>query len=130
MTASTWRTEAACVGRDDIDWFPGGSSSQILSARDRDNLRLARAVCALCPVQAECLAEVLADGHEQHGIRAGLTAPEREALLPRTRTRTWQPAGCGTAAGYAAHLRRGEQTCPTCRAAHSRDSHIRRRRSV
>lgn len=79
MTAAAmpwdWRDSAACLGHDSEMWFPAGEKS-------RDDLLQAagaKAICATCPVQAECLAD--ADGW---GIRAGLTADERHTLRKRT----------------------------------------------
>ncbi len=45
-------------------------------------IRMAKAVCATCPVQAECLDYALRD-HIRHGIFGGLCDDEREATRRR-----------------------------------------------
>jgi WhiB family redox-sensing transcriptional regulator len=65
-----WRWHAACIGEPIEVFFPplGGSSTR------------ARAICAGCPVREPCLDEALADETLDHGLRAGLTAPERKRM--------------------------------------------------
>ena len=68
-----WQRRAACA-RPGIDpeWFfpvPGGSGKR------------AKGVCARCPVTAPCLADALDRPAEaDHGVRGGLTAPQRRRL--------------------------------------------------
>jgi WhiB family redox-sensing transcriptional regulator len=65
-----WRDEALCREADPEIFFPesGGTATQ------------ARKVCDRCPVRAECL-EFALERREIHGIYAGLTTAERNAIL-------------------------------------------------
>lgn len=84
------------------------------SAEDR---RKAMSICADCPVRSECLDDALSR-KTQYGIRGGMTADDRKALLQRTRgTKPLQP--CGTQAAYTRHVRRREPIDDACRAAHT-----------
>lgn len=70
-----WHSSAACVGTSS-ELFFGGKSS------DADAL----ALCAVCVVRDECATETFEI--ERHvggvfGVRAGMTASERQALLRR-----------------------------------------------
>lgn len=115
----TWREEAACRGRTDLDWFqqedkPGG--------RNRDqvaNREACLALCAECPVKGPCLDDALAtEDHFRFGIRGGLTAAQR-GRMPRARRRR-SVALCGTDAGYYRHIRsEGTEPCRECREAHA-----------
>lgn len=72
---SNWREGAVCAQVDPEIFFPdqGRSSGYVI----------ARAICARCPVCAECLADDLrtaAPGPRQ-GMRGGLTPRERDALV-------------------------------------------------
>jgi WhiB family redox-sensing transcriptional regulator len=76
-----WHAFAACAaavraGTADIDdWFPSRGDGRNYYAR-------ARAICAGCPVRAECLADALA--YEQH-TRSGEVAGMFGALSPQQR---------------------------------------------
>lgn len=70
---TNYRARAACRGLDTELFFP------IDERPGSAGVAQATAVCAGCPVQAECLAESLAVGDE-FGIFGGLTAAERRAL--------------------------------------------------
>lgn len=69
-----WADQALCAQADPDTWFP--------DEQDRKTAAAAIAICARCPVRAECLAHALAIG-ERHGIWGGLTARQRRALLAR-----------------------------------------------
>jgi WhiB family redox-sensing transcriptional regulator len=56
-------------------------------ARDEREQR-AKAICATCPVIAECAAHALAV-REAYGVWGGLTEHEREAMLRRGHRRSW-----------------------------------------
>lgn len=76
-----WKAEAACHGEDQALFFPQAG------ARGRAAAATARAICAGCPVQLQCLAFALANG-EEYGIWGGTTERERRAvraLLDRAR---------------------------------------------
>ncbi len=72
--ASSWRFQARCADQDPDLFFPVGSSGPAL----RQTLR-AKAVCAQCPVRAECLEWAL-DTRQPHGVWGGLDEHERERL--------------------------------------------------
>ncbi len=97
-----WQDDAACRGADPDLFHP--------ERGENDKARAAKSVCAGCTVTAECLSFALANG-ERSGIWGGLSGKERvgmrRALGPR-------PIDHGTAAGYRAHLRRGEAACDSC----------------
>lgn len=61
--------------------FFGHGNGPPLGPEGFDNARL---WCSTCPVQAECLAEALANG-DDHAFRAGYTPVEIRALLKRRR---------------------------------------------
>lgn len=61
-----WRERAACRGRTDVSWFPASP----------DAAAPALAICARCPVIAECAIEA-DERPEEHGIWAGLTEQQR-----------------------------------------------------
>lgn len=83
---TTWQEYAACAGevwRGRDDWFPEGDAAadvppapEVVAEREA----AAKATCARCFVQAECLVWALVNG-EEHGIWGGLNEREREALL-------------------------------------------------
>lgn len=72
-----WRTRAACRGAEHRVFFPskfGGDSHG----------REAKAICATCPVKAEC-ADFALDNHERFGIWGGLSEQNRKNLRRRRR---------------------------------------------
>lgn len=72
---TTWLPQAACLDGDPELFFPiaapgtGPYTAQVASAK---------AVCASCPVQAECLAYALT--HLPHGVAGGLDELERATV--------------------------------------------------
>lgn len=98
--SDTWETHGECVGLDTALFFTerGESTDQ------------ARAVCASCTVQVECL-EAALERNERFGIWGGTSARERKhlrrPLQPRTIT-------CGTTAGYDKHRRDNTPICDDC----------------
>lgn len=62
-----WRRHAACAGHPTTLFFPPPGRSPVAAQ--------AKAICAACPVAADCLA---ANRDEPHGIYGGLTADERK----------------------------------------------------
>jgi WhiB family transcriptional regulator, redox-sensing transcriptional regulator len=68
----TWHAQAACADMDRDRFFPGPGGSNGAQTQQ------AKAVCAACPVRADCLAEALE--HDLQGIWGGLTDRERTAL--------------------------------------------------
>ena len=77
-TSREWRSRAACRDVDAELFFPVAEAGPAYAAQ----VAQAKAVCAGCPVRAECLDEALA--HIPYGIAGGLTEHERRALR-RTR---------------------------------------------
>ena len=80
-TARDWRSRAACAAVD-IDaelFFPAAEAGPVHDAQ----VAAAKAVCARCPVVADCLAEALA--RMPYGIAGGLTEQERRVLRRRDR---------------------------------------------
>lgn len=74
---SPWRARAACLGRPTTWWY--GTTDDITTA-------VALSVCDTCPVRAECLDDALdIERHGApaliHGVRGGLDARERRALI-------------------------------------------------
>lgn len=70
---SEWRTAAACRDEDPAIFFPGrGEVAKEVKAR---------AICARCPVAAECLAAALAvPGEHDFGLWGGRSQRERRIL--------------------------------------------------
>jgi WhiB family transcriptional regulator, redox-sensing transcriptional regulator len=73
----TWQHRAACRGPESSLFFPPTYAER----RDERDARegRAKAICAICPVRAECLEYAVRVG-EQHGIWGGLTEAERRVL--------------------------------------------------
>lgn len=107
-TDPRWRLDAACLGQDLSLFFSDGDSS-----RAQTNAREAKALCAGCPVAAQCLA----DAHEtrdEHGVRGGLTGRERKDSRPA------RIAECGTRSGYLRHRKvLKEDACTPCKKANT-----------
>lgn len=74
-----WRDQAACAG-DDVyaEWFFPGKNDDL-------SPRLAKEVCARCPVQAECLDDAVASA-DGWAVRGGLTAYERTGMRVKGRS--------------------------------------------
>src|SRR5438876_923987 len=86
MTGLAWRHRAACAGlasaAEDV-FFDGTPEAD----------RLAKAICASCPVKAECLAYALGTCQE-YGVWGGLTEQEiRRLVAQQRRGRTTGRAG-------------------------------------
>ena len=107
-----WRTRAACLDEDPELFFPIGTTGTALA-----QIAEAKAVCARCPVAAQCLAFAIDTG-QQYGVWAGL---DQHVRAKRTRSlRAWPTkVQHGTWQGYDAHRRRKQDPCEACRAAHS-----------
>ena len=72
-----WQVDAACRGLDTANFYhPENERGPPRARRER----LAKAVCATCPVIQDCLRWALA-AREPYGVWGGLSAEEREALL-------------------------------------------------
>lgn len=75
-----WQDRAACKGMDPLIFFGPEHAETVKEKRDREDA--AKGVCAVCPVQNECL-EYALDAREAYGIWGGMTEVERKALLRR-----------------------------------------------
>ncbi len=72
-----WQLRGACRRVDGTLFFhPEGERGPARVAREL----AAKAVCATCPVVAECAAAAL-DAHEPYGVWGGLSEYERESIL-------------------------------------------------
>jgi WhiB family redox-sensing transcriptional regulator len=69
-----WWTRAACASADPELFFPIACSGPALRQVAR-----AKAICARCPIQQECLQYALAAGSIQ-GVWGGMTEAERRRL--------------------------------------------------
>ena len=81
-----WRSEGLCGDEDPELFFPDGESSSVA----REQIAEAKAVCAVCPVLAECREWELTPTSKgrlrnEYGVFAGMTADERRAALRRAR---------------------------------------------
>ena len=74
-----WWSRAACATADPELFFPISYSGPALRQVAR-----AKAICAGCPIQQECLSYALAAGSIQ-GVWGGMTEEERRLLLRRKR---------------------------------------------
>lgn len=79
-----WRSVGACVTADPDLFFPISSVGPA-----RHQISEAKAVCARCQVQRECLSFAL-ETHQAHGVWGGKSAEERQLL--RRQPRTAKPA--------------------------------------
>ncbi|MER5715772.1 WhiB family transcriptional regulator [Streptomyces sp. NPDC002132] len=77
-----WQSRAACLGRWD-EMHPDNDEHEIANAK---------AICGRCPVQQDCFWDAVRTGDDQYGIRAGLRANERRAVMRELRRRE-QAAG-------------------------------------
>ena len=75
--APDWHARAACRGSD-VDFFP--------TRGDGAGVAACRAICAACPVRAECLEWALAHS-ERHGVWGGYTVKERIRIKRHRRMR-------------------------------------------
>jgi WhiB family transcriptional regulator, redox-sensing transcriptional regulator len=71
-----WYEQAACLGRDTDEFYPGDNER---GPRRRRREAAAKQVCAQCSVSAQCLRWAL-QTQEPHGVWGGLSADERSAL--------------------------------------------------
>lgn len=87
LAAPGWMRDGLCVHADPDVFFPakGGSA------------RAAKAVCAGCPVRADCLGYALANG-ERFGVWGGLSPQERRELRRHGTLRTAAQDALGTVA--------------------------------
>lgn len=94
-----WHRRAACLDRTDVNFFPSKG----------EDPRPARAVCATCDVQPDCLQSAL-DRREVHGIWGGMSERERRRLR-KDRLRRIVCCACGVEFFSASGRWR---RCPEC----------------
>lgn len=82
--ANDWRTKAACLGRWD-EMHPDNDTNEIAAAR---------AVCAGCPtaIARACFWDAVRVGDMEWGVRAGLRANERRAVVKELKRRRMERA--------------------------------------
>ena len=78
LPGQDWRHRAACHDLDPELFFPVGISEPALR-----QIKLAKTVCARCPVRVECLRWALDSGQE-FGVWGGLSEAERRSVRRRT----------------------------------------------
>ena len=71
VQATAWMWDALCAQTDPEAFYPG--------ADEYDAMVAAKAVCAVCPVLAECRAYALETG-QRFGVWGGLSARERQKI--------------------------------------------------
>ena len=72
-----WRDLSQCIGRYELFHVPNDAWTS-----HPEQEAEAKAVCATCPVRAQCLALAIEKG-DQHGIFGGRTPAERSAIRRR-----------------------------------------------
>ena len=80
MSDNDWRHDAECLDEDPEIFYPAGKghySTELEAA--------AKAICARCPVQAECL-DFAYDTQDQFAVMGGMT-PEERKVTRRNRNR-------------------------------------------
>lgn len=78
--SETWRGSALCAQTDPEVFFPQ-NKAYVDDYNGYDNYKIARNICAECPVKGECLADSLMTGDVEYGMRGGLTPRERMGIL-------------------------------------------------
>jgi len=85
--AASWRVRAACSGMDPDLFFP--------ERGDVIGVARAKAVCASCPVTAECLQYAL-EAKEKQGVWGRLSGQERRAIRSARRKDPHAARSCQT----------------------------------
>lgn len=114
-----WSERALCSQIHADVFFPERDDDDATPRAEK--VSTAKAVCALCPVRAQCLQAAL-DSNERFGVWGGLTTHERDRLQgtkPPRPPRILMP--CGTPAAARRHARHNEPLDEACRRAAARD---------
>ena len=74
LTNQTWRQHAACRGVEPDIFYPASD----------EEVEVAKAVCAVCPVRQPCL-EYALSSRERDGVWGGATEKERRRILRQRR---------------------------------------------
>ena len=117
MTGSDWHLEAACAGQPSAVFFPKGDTGP---NGERDVYAPARAICAGCPVRAQCLDEALSlPDSEAQGMWGGMDEKERRAERRRRGIKTprvvkWREHGTVHCYDRGPHTGAAPCRCPAC----------------
>ncbi len=118
-----WMNRRACNDPREMA-VPLGASKAVCHAV----VERAKAICAGCPVLAECHDWALSENEPLIGIVVGGMSPDEQyhnRQTPEYRT-VWmkkrQDSRCGTMKGYALHSRNGTTPCEACADAYRRMS--------
>ncbi|MER7813713.1 WhiB family transcriptional regulator [Streptomyces sp. NPDC006798] len=86
IPAYDWREQAACRQADPEIFFPGQGTTHFEAVR----------ICRRCPVQLLCLEDAMTTEADRrgprHGVRGGLTVPERLRLATTRKAATAREA--------------------------------------
>jgi WhiB family redox-sensing transcriptional regulator len=119
VTDGDWRHRAGCLDTDPELFFPTGTTGPA-----EQQIQDAKAICALCPVQGECLEWAL-DTNQDAGVWGGVDEVERRAMRRRQRRKDpTSPIRHGTGRAYDADRCR----CPQCREANAQRHRVYRPR--
>lgn len=77
LTITEWRQMSACRDSEPSLFFPVGTTGPAL-----DDIAAAKAICALCSVQEECLQYAL-ESNQEAGVWGGYAEDERRRLRKR-----------------------------------------------
>jgi WhiB family redox-sensing transcriptional regulator len=107
---------------EDVSWMDDGECRGLyglMHPHRGDATADSKALCAICPVRAECLEYALRHS-EMFGIWGGTSERERRRMrrLRAAKPRTMNPRLCGTDSGYRQHYRYDQTPCDLCREAH------------
>lgn len=81
QAVTNWRDDAACKSSSPELFFPAGTTGAAF-----DEIMAAKAVCAVCPVQTQCLRFALVT-NQAYGIWGGTTEDERILIKRLSRRR-------------------------------------------
>lgn len=81
-----WRIQAACLGQWDA----------MHPDNDTHEIEAAKSICRGCPVTVDCFFDAVRTGDMEHGIRAGLRAGERRAVVKELQRRQAEAAARDT----------------------------------
>lgn len=112
-----WHADAACIGLGDV-FFPSNDTD-----KDVATVAQAKAICATCPVAAECLQEALTTEHGAFGIWGGTTTVQRRRMRPKRST----CEDCAAALAAEAERQRFCDGCARARHKRAKAASLRRR---
>jgi len=107
-----WMADAACAHLN----LPAAEVDRLFFPQRHESVERGKAICAGCPVRAECLDYALTT-RQTFGIWGGTSERQRREM--RRELKALRPIRHGTEGGHSAHRRRGIPACDACLAAHS-----------